>query len=52
MERRSYRSIAVARAALSSTSAAFASNAALEGDWSETVPPRFPSPSMKYTFAV
>ena len=49
---RTCQSIAAARAALSSTSAAFASKAAIVGDWSETLPTRLPSPSRKFTLAV
>ena len=45
--------IAAARVAFPITAAAFALKAAIEGDWSETVPTRLPvSSSMKFTFAV
>lgn len=41
--------IAALIASLSRTSAAFASNAAIEGDCRETLPTRLPSPSRKFT---
>ncbi|MCK9306219.1 MAG: hypothetical protein M0P17_01695 [Methanoculleus sp.] len=44
--------IAVSRAALPITAAAFASKAAIVGDRSETFPTRLPSPSRKFTFTV
>lgn len=43
---------AAARAVLFMSATAFASNAAIGGDWSETIPTLFPFPSTKFTFAV